>query len=176
MMTRRSQRRVIMAKIEETDLPGVGKKYTVTETESGDRFAVIVHIGGRREVYRFAKGSDEPDAVFEFDDDEAKKIGAILGGAYFTPPVREKLEFALRGLVLEWLDVKPSSTLAGKSLKDAALRTETGVTVIAILREGETHPNPPPEFTLRASDTIVAAGTMEQMSLLRRLTVGDGTT
>lgn len=162
-----------MVNIEESELPGVGKKYTLTGTESGDTFAIIVHIGGRREVYRFPKGKDECDAVFEFGDEEAKKAGAILSGAYFTPQATEKLEMALKGIVIEWVDVKAGAPLAGSSLRDAQLRTRTGITVIAVLRAGTTHANPPPEFDVRPGDTIVAVGLPEQVQALRRLALGD---
>jgi len=45
----------------------------------------------------------------------------------------------------------------------------TGVTVLAILREGSPLVNPPGTFTLQTGDGLLALGTREQLTRLERL-------
>src|SRR5687768_16107395 len=70
--------------VREHDLPGVGKKFAVT-TNDGDRLTIIIHNSGHREIYFFERGEDYPAYAVRMEDSEARKLGAILGGAFFQP-------------------------------------------------------------------------------------------
>src|SRR5215212_331322 len=81
--------------LQETRMPGVGVKYTL-RLHDGGRIAVILHNDGTREVYWFRHAADEePRAVITLDDDEARQLGAVVGGAYERPKIVEDLEMAL---------------------------------------------------------------------------------
>ena len=60
----------------ETRLPGVGVKYALP-LAGGGRLSVILHNDGKRELYCFRPGDDEPRAVITLDDDEARGLGAV---------------------------------------------------------------------------------------------------
>ncbi len=75
-----------------------------------------------------------------------------------------------RELAIEEEAVASGSTLVGGSLRQLDLRGRTGVSVLAVFREGQTHPNPEPGFALQADDRLLVMGTVEQISALRRLT------
>ena len=67
--------------LHETRLPGIGTKFTI-RTGEGSRLTVILHNDGKRELYYFRRGTDdEPRSVITLDDDEARQLGAVLGGA-----------------------------------------------------------------------------------------------
>jgi TrkA domain protein len=67
------------------ELPGLGKRYDVDLRSGGRRVSVVVESrGGRRHLYVFATGSDEPTAVIEMTEEQARKVGALLSGTYFT--------------------------------------------------------------------------------------------
>lgn len=148
--------------IREHDLPGVGKKFAITTSE-GDRMTVIIHNTGNREIYHFRRGEDYPFHAVRLSDAEARKVGAVLGGAYFQPPVAQSMDMVLEQLSIEWLKVEPDSELAGKTLQDAAIRQQTGASVIAILRAGRAHPNPQPEDRIEAGDTLMVVGDRAQV-------------
>ena len=155
--------------LRETRLPGVGVKYAF-DTAQGGRLSVIMHNDGQREIYFYRRGDDdEPTAVIELHDDEARQLGAVIGGAYERPKIVEELELALGELQIEWIPVPDSSPAIGRTLADCRLRARTGVTVIAILREPEPVSGAQPEDTIQKGDTLVAVGKAGQFAQFRRL-------
>jgi TrkA domain protein len=155
--------------LRETRLPGVGVKYGF-RTAQGGRLSVIMHNDGQREIYFYRRGDDdEPTAVIELHDDEARQLGAVIGGAYERPKIVEELEMALGELQIEWIPVPDSSPAIGRTLAECGLRARTGVTVIAILREPEPVSGAQPEDTIQTGDTLVAVGKAGQFSEFRRL-------
>ena len=149
--------------VREHDLPGVGKKYAIKTTE-GDRMTVIIHNTGHREIYHFKKGEDYPFHAIRLQDPEARKLGAILGGAYFQPPVAESMDMILEQLSIEWIKVDEDSPMAGQTLEGAAIRQQTGASVMAVLRDGKAHPNPQPSERIEAGDTLMVIGNREQVA------------
>jgi TrkA domain protein len=159
--------------LRETRLPGVGIKYTI-RTANGGRLAVIQHNDGQREIYFYRRShDDEPTAVIELHDDEARQLGAVIGGAYERPKIVDDLEMALGELQIEWVPVPDSSPAIGRTLADAGLRARTGVTVIAILREPEPVSGAQPEDRIQQGDTLVGVGKAGQFAEFRRL-LADG--
>jgi TrkA domain protein len=158
------------SELNETRLPGIGVKYAVPLV-GGGRLSVILHNDGKREVYVFRTGDDEPRAVFALDDDEARQLGAVLGGAYERPKIVEDLEMALGELEIEWVAVPSSSPWIGKTLADAAFRAKTGVTVIAILRDEESIAGAQPDDVIREGDTLVVVGKAGQFGAFRTMLV-----
>ena len=158
--------------LKETRLPGVGVKWSMT-TVRGSRVTVIQHNDGDREVYIHRRARDEdPAVVLELHDDEARQLGALLGGAYERPKIVEDLEMALGEFQIEWIKVPAGSWVHGRTLSDVALRKRTGVTVIAILRESESIAGAQPEDIILEGDTIVVVGKAGQFSAVKRLLSG----
>jgi K+/H+ antiporter YhaU regulatory subunit KhtT len=66
-----------------TELYGIGTKYEIG-CGGQQRLAVIVHKDGTRELYAFERGGQgEPSAVIRLEDDEARKLAAVLSGTFF---------------------------------------------------------------------------------------------
>jgi TrkA domain protein len=160
--------------LEETRLPGIGTKFTIRSGE-GSRLTVILHNDGKRELYYFRRGSDdEPRSVITLDDDEARQLGAVLGGAYERPKIVEELEMALGELLIEWTPVPDVSPWIGKSLAEAGFRAKLGITVIAILREPEPVTGALPDDVIQQGDTLVTVGKAGSYPAFQRaLATGD---
>jgi TrkA domain protein len=155
--------------LRETRLPGVGVKYTL-RLDSGGRLAVIQHNDGVREIYVYERyADDEPRSVVRLDDDEARQLGAVLGGAYERPKIVDDLEMALGELSIEWVRVPDGSPAIGKTLAECAFRARTGITIIAILREAETISGAQPDDVIQAGDTLVTVGKTGQYRDFREL-------
>jgi TrkA domain protein len=160
--------------LRETRLPGIGVKYGF-RLDAGGRISLILHNDGKRELYWFRRAdNDEPTAVITLDDDEARQLGALLGGAYERPKIVEDLEMALGELQIEWVPVPDSSPWIGKTLAEAQFRAKTGITIIAILREPEPVSGAQPDDVIQRGDTLVTVGKAGQYpAFYRRLEGGD---
>jgi TrkA domain protein len=158
----------------ETRLPGIGVKYGFRMSEGG-RLAIVLHNDGTREIYFFRhEQDDEPSAVIRLDDDEARQLGAVIGGAYERPKIVEDLEMALGELTIEWVPVPDDSPLIGKTLAECGFRAKTGITVIAMLREPEPVAGAQPSDIVQQGDTLVTVGKLGQYAKFRKL-LAEGT-
>ena len=73
------------------------------------------------------------------------------------------LNNAMHAATTENVKLKNDSPFIGKSLADLDLRRLTGVTVIAVIRDGETEVNPGADVELQANDTLVLLGDSEKI-------------
>jgi len=149
--------------VKEGELPGIGKKYSI-KTENGDTVVVVIHHTGKREIYYFEEDSEEPEAVIELTDEEARTLGTILVGALFQPTSdEEKIGFLMKHLAFEWIKIPSNSFLCGKTIKELDIRKNFGVIIVAIIREENVIVSPSPLFQLQPGDTIVVVGTLENV-------------
>jgi TrkA domain protein len=149
-----------MAQVEQTPLPGVGVRYDFT-TGEGRRLGVVHHQDGRKEVYVGSAGDTQAAVpAFSLGDDEVHTLVEVLGGSRVTENLARLQQF-VEGLAIEWLKVGLDSPVAGASIAAAGIRTRSGVSVVAVLRDDQTHPAPGPEFRIGAGDTLVVVGTPE---------------
>jgi voltage-gated potassium channel len=106
--------------------------------------------------------------------------GHRLAHLILSPAVIDFFETALRrgneALNIEDVMVTGESPIAGKTLDDLDIRHATGVSVLAILRDGSPLVNPSGTLALQPGDQFLALGTREQLARLERLvTAGQGT-
>jgi TrkA domain protein len=155
--------------LRQTRLPGVGTKFAFI-TAHGSRVAVIHHVDGTQELYVFGRvDDDEPRAVLLLDDDEARQLGAVLGGAYERPKIVDELEMAFGELAIEWVEVPDDSPAIGRTLAECGFRARTGVTIIAILRDPEPVTGAQPTDVVQRGDVLVTVGKLGQYKEFRRL-------
>jgi len=154
----------------ETDLPGIGKKFSIINSE-GYKIAVIMHITGKRELFIFEPDDyDDPICDVVLNEEEANQLASVLMGAYYKPEQDNIKEVLIKDLAIEWLKIHSSSPLVGRSIKEENIRMKTGITIIAIIKENnKTIVNPPPDTVLEAGDTIVVVGTREQVEKFSQL-------
>lgn len=75
-------------------------------------------------------------------------------------------------LEIEWMTVPPETSAAGSTLGTLAVRSRTGASVVAAVRNDEISPNPGADYVVSAGDTLGLLGTTEQRSHARRLIEG----
>ncbi|MDX2192862.1 MAG: potassium channel protein [Gemmatimonadales bacterium] len=94
--------------------------------------------------------------------------GRRLAAQLLNPRVSDFLDLVMHSEKLElWLEevpVRAGSPLDGRSLQAAAVRTETGATVLAVQRaDGALLTRPAKDLALAAGDVLIALGTREQL-------------
>jgi len=82
----------------------------------------------------------------------------VLGASHVTEHIAS-VQQSVKGLTIDWLPIEDGSPFVGKTIGDTALRSRTGVSIVAIMRHNETFPSPTPDFRLEAGDTAVVIGT-----------------
>ncbi|MDQ1687980.1 MAG: TrkA domain protein [Frankiaceae bacterium] len=154
--------------IRETSLPGIGVRYDLS-TRAGGRLAVVVRRDGRYElgVYDDPRDEDLCRTVLALQDDEADALAGILGAPRILDALQELQ--ALGGLQTEQLRLNAGSPYAGRTLGDTQARTRTGVSIVAIVREGTSIASPTPATDLVEDDVLVVVGTPDGVRDLRAL-------
>lgn len=149
-----------MTKITKTSLPGVGVKHEFS-TDDGRVVGVVHHRTGKRELF-ICEATDPEVAVLNvtLSDDDSHALSDALGGSEIVENLNH-LQQQVEGLAIGWLPVEPESPYANRTVGDARIRTRTGVSVVAIIREGTGHPAPEPKFAMLPGDTLVVVGTPE---------------
>jgi len=151
----------------ETDLPGIGKKYTL-KLSSDSEIAIILHLSGKREIFYFEDPDDDPHFHFVLNEEEAQLVASVLMGSYFKPEQEQQKDLLMGKLSIEWVTVDKSCSLVGKSILQSQIRKQTGVTIIAIIRNSDTIINPSPEEVIQEKDTLVVIGNREQTKFFNK--------
>ncbi len=157
-----------MSEVSETQLPGVGVRHEF-DTEGGDRVGVIVHRDGRREIVVYDR--TDPDAcstLVSLSSGDTRTMAELLGASQVTEAVAA-VRHDIKGLSIEWIELVDGSSSIGTSIGEGQLRTRTGASIVAVIRDDQSVPAPDPDFTFRVGDVAVAVGTVEGLASLRSL-------
>ena len=152
----------------ESEIPGVGRKFELT-LDGDARLVVLLHHDGRREVFHRAGPEADSERLFDLDARTARRLGAILTGTNFETVDVADLEVPLGEAIIEWWEVGGDSALVGESLGDADVRSETGVSVIAVQRGDITMPNPDSTYRIQSGDVLVTLGTRAEQAAFEDL-------
>lgn len=91
-----------------------------------------------------------------------------------TPPKKNIFPGALHlfgALLVVELPIYPGSNLIGKNLGDNSVK-DSGASVVGLWQRGKFLPNPVPDETIQSNSVLLAVGDIEQLSELRKLTLG----
>jgi TrkA domain protein len=139
--------------VDETNLPGLGRRKDFM-TASGRRIGVVERREGQTEL--IVSTWDDPDtcqASIPLTSDEAATLGNLLGGTEEHKDVP--------GIVTRQFSIAADSPFQNQPMGKACIRTRCGVSIVAIMREGEVLPSPGPDVVLHPGDLLVAVGTQE---------------
>ena len=143
--------------IYEAEVPGVGKRFEV-ETGDGERFVVIVHHDGKRELFRRTDPDADAEKLFDLSSKQAREVATVLEGADFQPLDLDDADIPLGEAIMEWVEVPSDSPLSGKTLEEARVGERTGVTIAAIQRQDETLASPGADAVFSPGDILVIIG------------------
>jgi K+:H+ antiporter subunit KhtT len=154
--------------VEVTSLPGIGVRKDFV-LSSGRRLGVVSHRDGQLEL--IVSKPDDPDACLAslpLTPEEAGALANLLGAPQLVAQLTDEHR-DLPGIQTKQLPIRANEPYDGRTLGDTALRSRTGVSVVAVMRAGQVHPSPSPEFTFTAGDLLVAVGTSDGLDVAARI-------
>ncbi len=155
----------------ETPLPGIGIRYEF-DTQAGRHLGVLVHRDGQRDILVYCEDDiDSCNETIRLSTSESASLVELLGGTKITERLSD-LKHEVQGLSIEWISIDSGSPLANKTIGDGRVRTETGASIVAILRGTESIPGPGPDFTLHIGDTLLVIGSQAGVTTARRIIAG----
>ena len=157
--------------VHETQLPGVGTRFTIRFDDGGE-LVVMIHLRGNQEVYWHPTPDADSQKLCSLTERQARKLAEIFDGTYVPPITDGELEAVWDDAVVEWVELGAESAAAGNTLGDLGIRTRTGVSVIAVQRESETVSNPSSDFRLEDGDVVVAVGSADAHERFERFLLG----
>jgi K+:H+ antiporter subunit KhtT len=154
--------------VEVTPLPGIGvrKEFALA---NGRRVGVITHRDGRLDL--IVSKAEDPDACLAslaLTTEEAGALANLLGAPVLMAQLAEEHREVI-GISTRQLPIRAGGPFDGRTLGDTAMRTRTGVSVVAVMRAGQVQPSPAPDFTLTAGDLLIAVGTAEGLDHAQRI-------
>ena len=80
-----------------------------------------------------------------------------------------KLDNIKNMLEITWVTLAPGSPLVSKSIKEAAVRTRTGASIVGIIHEKVFYSNPKAEYSFREGDLVAVVGNQQERSAFKKL-------
>ena len=154
--------------VEVTPLPGIGVRKDFA-LRNGRRIGVVTTRDGKLSL--IVSKADDPDATLAelaLTTDEAGALANLLGAPQLIAQLSEE-QRDLPGIRTGRHTIASSSPYDGRPLGATALRTRTGVSVVAVMRAGQVHPSPTPDFMLTAGDLLVVVGTTEGLDAAAKI-------
>lgn len=154
--------------VDVTPLPGIGVRKDFA-LANGRRVGVLTYRDGRLEL--IVSKTDDPDACLAslvLTAEEAGALANLLGAPQLIAQLAEEHR-DMPGINTRQLPIKTNAPFDGRTLGDTALRSRTGVSVVAVMRAGQVQPSPAPDFTLTSGDLLVAVGTSEGLDHALRI-------
>jgi TrkA domain protein len=146
--------------VDVTALPGIGVRKDF-EVRSGRRIGVVAHRDG--DIDLIVSKLDDLDACaaqIPLTTDEAAVLANLLGAPQLVAKLNDDHR-DLPGITTRQLPIGDNSPYDGRTLGETEMRTRTKVSIVAVMRAGQLHPSPGPDFTFTAGDLLVVVGTPE---------------
>lgn len=146
--------------IEVTRLPGVGTKQEFT-TAKGRRLGVLTYRDGHREL--LVSDLTDPDAcsaTVGLSEPECVALGTLLGAPNLVAQLQAE-HSEVPGVATAQIPVQPGSPYEGRTLGETAMRTRSGASIVAVVRDSTVAASPRPDYRFAGSDLVVIVGTAD---------------
>jgi Trk K+ transport system NAD-binding subunit len=157
---------------ETLDAAGIGTASALIVTVGDDTTAIFVTLIARElnsDLHIVVRANEEDDVqkLYRAGGDYVQSL-ATISGRMLASTVFEDEEVLAYDKQINVVRL-PAGSLVGSTIADERVRTETGCTVVAVVREGETITDIDPEaFTIETGDEVIIAGTDEATTQFER--------
>jgi Kef-type K+ transport system membrane component KefB/Trk K+ transport system NAD-binding subunit len=139
-------------------MPDLETNLTLLKAVRGRRFEGRVVLSARNEQDSLAMEREGADLVLRPFVDAAEQAAESLSSAMDTVSRITPWPVDVREVRL-----RPGSTFAGRTIGEVPLRSETGVSIMAVSRAGGSHFDPETNFRLQMGDRLVLLGEPENL-------------
>lgn len=139
--------------------------------EEGVADVVLPELEAGLEITRQALSSLNVPAteILRYTDAVRRDLYAPLRGNSDDGEKINMLRNAGRLLDLCWFGLDSGSPALGRTIGELGIRSQTGASVVGVIRRGILHPNPEPRFQFAPGDLVAVIGQAEQIASLRSL-------
>jgi TrkA domain protein len=158
--------------VEESVLPGLGKRVTFRRLKNGPDVAIVILDDGRKELY-VNPDRLEP-TVIKLDAEEARLLGQAMVTEWRPKTIIDYMSRSFQGgMAMDQYTISEHSHIVGHTVAETNLRADTGASIIALIKKGKTVYNPPPSTVIGPGDVVVLIGDEDQLHKARSVIVGD---
>lgn len=109
--------------------------------------------------------------IQQFVDSIRRELYAPLYEQHGDYETLTRLQTAQQLVPVHWLQLPPQSPLVDHTIGEARIRSRTGASIVAILRNDEVIPNPTPTQSLRSGDFMAVVGDYHELARFEQLMV-----
>ncbi|MCW5199168.1 cation:proton antiporter [Desulfobulbus sp. F1] len=148
-----------------------GADQAQTLYESGIYMAVLPEMEAGLEIARQALLHLEiPVAVIQqYTDAVRQQLYAPIYQTGNGHQLLAKLDNIKNMLEISWFTIMPESPLVCKSIKDAAVRTKTGASIVGIIHEKKFISNPQIDYSFQEGDLVAVVGNQDERNAFKKL-------
>jgi len=114
--------------------------------------------------------------IQNYTDAVRRELYAPLYQSLNDYPTITELHSAKGLLDMSWVKVLSGSTLNDRSIREVGIRSQTGVSVVGVIREAKFKPNPPADYRFAAGDLVAVIGKPDEITAFETLSQPDGNT
>lgn len=158
--------------VEESVLPGIGKRVTFRRLKDGHSVAIVIFDDGRKEVY--LNPDDLKPTVLKLEGEEARLVGQAIVTEWRPRTIIDYISRSFQGgMAMDQYTVTQASPIVGRTVAETNLRSATGASIMALIKGGKTLYNPPPSTAISPGDVVVVMGDEDQLHKAREQIVAD---
>jgi len=139
--------------------------------KSGVYMAVLPEMEAGLEIARQALLCLEVPmaAIQEYTDSVRQQLYAPLSRSTVDQQLLASLGNIKNALEISWVPIASASPLINKSIKEAAVRTRTGASIVGIIHEKVFHSNPKVDYTFVEGDLVAVVGNQLERGNFKKL-------
>ncbi len=107
--------------------------------------------------------------IHRFTDAVRQELYAPLYEAHDQYQTIAQLQTAARLLDLTWVTLPTDSPFVGRTIEELAIRSQTGISVVGVMRDGKLHPNPQADFCFANGDMVAVMGSPHQIETFEEM-------
>jgi len=148
-----------------------GQEQMKTLYQSGVYMVVLPELEAGLEIARQALiHLQVPVTLIQgYTDTVRQQLYAPMYNSHYDYHLISQLNKAKDLLEIAWLTIPADSPLLGRTIKETAIRTHTGASLVAVIHGGQFSPNPTIDYIFAQDDMVAVIGNAQQREAFKVL-------